>query len=379
MKKDKKENGNVLIDIYSNRQVTKLKRMNKLVKALIIAGTSIVVLVATAIIGINIFINSTIDEIKYEDNYEYLYDEPEIIATEDSTGDITPQSKLVKNSKILNIMLFGEDNNHGEKYGRSDTMLLLSIDSLHDKLKLTSFQRDTYVQIPGHGKDKLNAAYNFGGPVLTIRTIQQNFGIQIDRYAVVDFDGFKSIINTLGGVEIELTQDEIDYINYQMYKNGQSKGKWTTIKDKPGLIKLNGQEALWYARNRGLTYGEDDNEIGISGDDWDRTSRQRKLITKMTKDLKDANVNQLISIVNSVAPYIRTNLKKDEIRDLVFSALSYMKYDIKQKSIPDEGLWDYNEEGDAIWEEVGSCIVINDFAEQRYKLREFIYEGDADY
>ena len=370
-KKEKKEE-EILVDIYSYVQVSKLKKKNKLLIVLISVFSFILLSFGVVVFGINIFIDT---KINYEDNYDYLYEEPSIVSTHDgSETDRSPTSQLVKDSKILNIMLFGEDNNQGEKYGRTDTMLLLSLDTIHEKIKLTSFQRDMYVEIPGYGKDKINASYNYGGASLAIKTIQNNFGIQIDRYAVVDFNGFREIIDILGGVEMELTQDEIDYINYQLYKNGQSNGEYTTIKEKPGLINLNGKEALWYARDRGLTIGEDGNEIGISGDDWDRTSRQRKLLTKITKDFKDADIGQIISIVNSAAPYIRTNLKKDEIKDLVFNSLKYMKYDMEQSSVPQEGLWDYNEEGDEIWEVAGSCIVINDLEKQRIVLRNFIYE-----
>jgi LCP family protein required for cell wall assembly len=253
-------------------------------------------------------------------------------------------------------------------------MILLSVDSVHKKLKLTSFQRDTYVYIPGHGHDKINASYTIGGATLSIQTIEANFGIKIDRYAVVDFSSFIDIIDTLGGVEMNVTADEIEYINYQMYKNKQSNGERHTITDKPGIVKLTGQEALWYARNRGLQKGEDGNEIGLDGDDWDRTSRQRKLLEKMVTDLKDADLGKIISIVNSIGPKITTNLKKDEITGLVSNALSYIKYQVVQNYVPKEGLWYYNKPGDESWDFAGSCILIADMEAQRVALAEFIYE-----
>lgn len=185
------------------------------------------------------------------------------------------------------------------EYGRTDTMIMLSIDNIHKKIKLTSFQRDTYVYIPGNGYNKINASYSLGGAKLSIQTIEANFGIKIDRYAVVDFDSFIKIIDTLNGIDMEVTQDEIDYINYQMYKNDQSDTA-TTITDSPGTVHLNGQEALWYARDRGLTKGEDDNEIGIDGDDWDRTSRQRKMLETLFDSMKSADLGQIVSIVSSI-------------------------------------------------------------------------------
>ena len=276
--------------------------------------------------------------------------------------------ELLQDSKVLNVMLFGEDNKGEDDHGRTDTMIMMSIDNRHKKLKLTSFQRDTYVYIPGYGNNKINAAYTYGGPKLTIETIEANFGIKVDRYAVVDFDSFISIIDTLHGIDMEVTADEISYINYQMYKNGQS-DEWSTIKDSPGIVHLNGQEALWYARNRGLTKGEDDNEIGLDGDDWDRTSRQRKLLQTMFTSFKSADLGQIISIVSSVGPMITTNLKKDEITALVSHSLTYLKYDVEQYYVPTEGLWYYNDNTD-----VGSVIEIANMDAQRLAFAQFIYE-----
>jgi LCP family protein required for cell wall assembly len=293
-------------------------------------------------------------------------------SSSDVFGNGTSSNDLLQNSKVLNVMLFGEDNNHGDKYGRTDTMIMLSIDNIHKKIKLTSFQRDTYVYIPGNGYDKINASYTLGGAKLSIQTIEANFGIKIDRYAVVDFESFIKIIDTLGGIDMEVTQDEIDYINYQMYKNDQTDTA-TTITDAPGNVHLNGQEALWYARDRGLTKGEDDNEIGIDGDDWDRTSRQRKLLETLFDSMKSADLGQIVSIVSSIGPLITTNLKKDEITALVSNALTYLKYDVEQYYVPEEGLWYYDDDTPS-----GSVIRIADMEKQRIAFAKFIYEvGDS--
>ncbi len=362
-----------LVDISSGKQMSKLyKKKGRGMRVVTLILSILFFLTGTGFVGVNLYIET---HRQYEGKYDYMTDDASRDSTASQSAAVTSKnSELLQNSKVLNIMLFGEDNNHGEKYGRTDTMIMLSIDNVHQKLKLTSFQRDTYVYIPGEGYNKINASYTLGGATLSIKTIQANFGVKIDRYAVVDFDSFKDIIDTLGGVEMELTQDEIDYINYQMYKNKQSKGNRTTITDKPGKIRLNGQEALWYARDRGLTKGEDGNEIGISGDDWDRTARQRKLLTKMVSDLKGASLNQIIGIVNEVGPQITTNLKKDEIMGLVSNALTYIDYDIVQNYVPKEGLWYYNNPWDTSWDVAGSCILIADMEAQRQALAEFVYE-----
>ncbi len=247
---------------------------------------------------------------------------------------------------------------------------MLTIDNNHKKVKLTSFQRDTYVYIPGYGYNKLNASYNFGGAKLSIQTIEANFGVKVDRYAVVDFDSFIKIIDTLGGIDIELTQDEIDYINYQLYKNKQSDTP-TTITDTPGIVHLTGQEALWYARNRGLS--TDEEAIGIDGDDWDRTSRQRKLLETIFTSMKNADLGQIVSIVTSVGPLVTTNLKKDEITALASHALTYLKYNVEQYYVPETGLW-YYDDNTLINGSYSSTIKISDLDAQRMAFAKFIFE-----
>lgn len=361
-----------VVDISSNTQVFKL--YNKRGRALRVLCLVFAILFLIGGGGL-LYYYSLLNSMNYVD----ISDKPKSSST-DATGSTIGEmvgdgtqltvgdGQLLQDSKVLNVMLFGEDNSHGEKYGRTDTMIMLSIDNWHKKLKLTSFQRDTYVYIPGYGQNKINAAYTFGGPKLTIETIEANFGVKIDRYAVVDFKSFINIIDTLGGIDIEVSDDEIEYINYQMYKNKQVSERHT-ITDSAGVVHLNGQEALWYARNRGLTKGEDGNEIGLDGDDWDRTSRQRKLLETLVNSMKGADLGQIVSIVSQVGPMITTNLKKDEITSLVSRSLTYLNYEMVQNYLPTEGLWYYDNNTDA-----GSVIAIADMDAQRMKFAQFIYE-----
>lgn len=367
-----------VVDISSNTQVFKIYNKKGKAKRIVCLVLSILLLLGG---GGLIYYYAVLSSMNFVDISEPANKPNNTGATAATIGELSGggtqltigDGQLLQDSKVLNVMLFGEDNKGEDDHGRTDTMILMSVDNRHKKLKLTSFQRDTYVYIPGHGNNKINAAYTIGGPKLTIQTIEANFGIKIDRYAVVDFDSFIKIIDTLGGIDMEVTKEEIEYINYQMYKNGQSK-EWSTIKDPAGTVHLTGQEALWYARNRGLTKGEDGNEIGISGDDWDRTSRQRKLIEKMFNDMKSADLTKIISIVSSVGPMITTNLKKDEITALVSHAPTYLGYEVAQNYIPTEGLWAYNNPSDESWAIAGSCIIIADMDAQRLTLAKFIYE-----
>ena len=360
------------VDISSNTQVFKLYNKKGRALRILCLIFSILFLLGG---GAMVYYYALLNSMNFEDFTAPSSDKSDSVSatvSAEMTGDGTQltigDGQLLQDSKVLNVMLFGEDNSDGDEHGRTDTMIMMSIDNWHKKLKLTSFQRDTYVYIPGYGQNKINAAYTYGGPKLTIETIETNFGIKIDRYAVVDFDSFIEIIDTLGGIDMEVTQDEIDYINYQMYKNEQVDNP-KTITAAPGMVHLNGQEALWYARNRGLSTNEDGNEIGIDGDDWDRTSRQRKLLEKMFNDLKGADLTKIVSIVSSVGPMVTTNLKKDEITALVSHAPTYLTYTVEQSYVPTEGLWYYENNTPA-----GSVIAIADMNKQRLEFAKFIYE-----
>ena len=371
-----KDNGGSFVDISSNKQMMKLYNKKGRAKRIVCIVLSVVFLVCGS--GM-IYYYSVLNSMNFKSIADDDNNDTPLTTIEALEGNETNLSlngnDLLQDSKILNVMLFGEDNSKKTStsgFGLSDTMIMMSIDNRHKKLKLTSFQRDTYLYIPGHGYNKLNASYTLGGAKLAIQTIEANYGVKVDRYAVVDFESFKEIINTLGGIDIEVTQDEIDYINYQMYKNGQT-SEYTTIKDAPGVVHLNGQEALWYARNRGLTVGEDGNEIGIDGDDWDRTSRQRKLLETVFNSMKSADLTKIISIVSSVGPLITTNLKKDEITALVSHSLTYLSYDVEQYYLPEEGLW-YYDDNTEINGEICSTIKISDLETQRMKFASFIFE-----
>lgn len=354
------------VDISSNKQVNKIyKKRGRAVRI-----TAIILSVLLLIGGSGlIYYYSVLNSLKFVD----ISDDTSVKATSSSTASDGSFNKstlgndqLLEDSKVLNVMLFGEDNAKGAEFGRSDSMIMLSIDNRHKKLKMTSFQRDSYVYVDGYGYDKLTNAYAYGGPKLTIQTIESNFGVKVDRYAVVDYASFIDIIDVLGGIDLELTQDEIDYINYQLYKNKQSSTR-TTITDPPGIVHLTGQQALWYARNRGLDSSEE--EIGIAGDDWDRTSRQRKLLETVFNDMKSADLAQIVSIVGKVGPLVTTNLKKDEITALVSHSLTYLTYSVEQYTVPQEGQWYYINDTP-----VGSVIAFSDLDAQRKLFAEFIYE-----
>ncbi len=270
------------------------------------------------------------------------------------------EGSLLNDPMVLNVLLFGEDRS-SDGVSRSDSMIMLSIDNRHQKLKLTSFMRDTWVYIPDYGYSKLNHAYSYGGAKLSITTIEQNFGVNIDRYAIVDFKSFQSIIDILGGIDIQLSDEEIDYINWQTWKNHQADTRYE-IQQPAGKVHLNGRQALWYARNRG------DETEGFSGSDFDRTDRQRKLLRTLASDMRSATLPQIISIVDKIGPLITTNLKKSEITTLVANSLTYLQYDLVEYRLPADGNY-YPE-----WHYGMATLDIIDWQKERIDFATYIYE-----
>lgn len=374
--KDNKSHGNY-VDISSNSQLQKVYKKKGKVKRIVIIVLSVLFLFSGS--GL-LYYYSVLESL----NYNYI-GPSDTSQNKDETGsgdvgsdlsNLTFDGKtLLSDSKILNVMLFGEDHAEGDANGRSDSMIMCSIDNRHKKIKLTTFMRDSWVNIPDYGYDKLTNAYAYGGAALTIQTIESNFGIKVDRYAVVDYDSFKSIVDVLGGVDIELTDDEIGYINFQMYINDKSGNTpRETITDSAGVVHLNGREALWYARDRGF---DDPKYPGVifEGDDWARTKRQRNFLNVVFSSLKDASLPQIISIVGEVGPLVTTNFKKDEITTLVAHSLTYLQYDVDQYFVPQGeigNLWKYSDDpSNSYIEIIDMNTVRNDFAK-------FIFEDLID-
>lgn len=216
-------------------------------------------------------------------------------------GDI----QVTEQSGIINILLIGSDSRAelgSEKYGRSDTMMIATVDNTHKCLKLTSLMRDMEVEIPGKGKHKFNSAYSFGGPELLYKTIANNFGIRLDGYAEVDFKAFKDIVNQVGGVEVELTEAEAQYLNTTNYINGKKNRNV-----KAGWNTMNGAQALGYCRVRYVS------NINGTSNDQGRTERQRMVMNAIFDKIKTMPKSKWIDIMDAVMPNITTDISNKEI------------------------------------------------------------------
>lgn len=226
-------------------------------------------------------------------------------------------SQGTRESRVVNILLIGQDRREGESQARSDSMILCSLDRDAGKLTMTSFLRDLYVPIPGHGGNRINAAYAYGGMALLERTIEDNFGITVDGAVEVDFQQFAGIIDLLGGVAIELRQDEADIINRE---TGSSLTE--------GKHLLTGAQALAYSRIRSLD----------ADGDFSRTGRQRKVMEALVAGFRGAGAGDLLELMTQLFPMLTTDLSRGQLLVLALEVLPQLSgLQLASQRIPADG------------------------------------------
>lgn len=243
---------------------------------------------------------------------------------------------------FVNYLIIGVDS-RGEEKSRSDTMMLLSWNKETNDVKLVSFMRDIYAEIPGYDSWKLNTAYYLGGVQLLKKTLNEMFDIPIHHYMVIDFKSFESLIDLIApnGVEIEVEKDMSAHIGVTLTK---------------GVHRLNGKELLGYARFRHDAEG-----------DFGRVERQQKVIEALKDEvLRPANIKNLPKLIGAAQGYIQTDMTSGEEIKTVFSVLKGGVPDLQKMTIPVEGTYRFNS-----YQHAGSVIEIDLEANKR-KLHEFL-------
>lgn len=248
-------------------------------------------------------------------------------------------SELYRDSEQTNILLIGVDARESDVSSRSDTMMLLTIDNKNGQIKLTSFLRDSYVKIAGRKKEKLNAAYFRGGIQGLVDTLELNFKVEIPYYMLVDFEIFTTVVDMLGGIEVEVTEKESAYSK----KTPTDRGGYLPLEAGEN-IHLNGTEALWYSRMRYLD------------SDFMRTQRQRKVITAIVEKAKLQKPQALLELAEAIIPLIKTNITADEMKKLGVDAVldKAYNYSIVQQQIPADETWSNKRISG-----VGACLVMD--------------------
>lgn len=262
-------------------------------------------------------------------------------------------SEMHSSAIVKNILLLGVDARPDDEASssRADSMMLISVDMKHRCIKMVSFLRDTWVYIPSHdGEQRLNAACTYGGYNGVVDTIEYNFGVDIDGYVVTDFEMFKVLVDSIGGVEVDVTKKEAKEVTKHPKRYGG-------VKLESGKYKLTGEQALAYCRIRKIDT------------DFVRTKRQRTVMQSILKEVKHSNPFTLYKMVYNSTPYIETNLTKGELKKIAMCA-GICLGNMFQTKVPFEHTWEYaNKKG-------ASVIAIN-VEKNREQLIDFIYNKTA--
>lgn len=314
---------------YQQAKPPKKKKGKKI--ALIVLIVVLVLLIAAAVAGITIY-KSALGKINYVEMptyettapYEEITEATEAVTeyTEEATTEATTVETTVpamKPEDIINILVVGQSARGGEDAALADSMILASLNTYNNTLTLTSFLRDAYVDLPDYrdsrgtkhscGWNKLTSCYalgyNWDGPGGAMKMMNEclynNFGVEIDYNVEIDFDCFIKLVDILGGVGIEITQEEADYLNSDdLFVSGEYQAGWASF---------GGSEALSYARMRKAA-GDNDSDIK-------RTARQRKLIDALLNNIRVMNLSQLNQIANEILPMITTNMHPDKIAEMI--------------------------------------------------------------
>lgn len=219
--------------------------------------------------------------------------------------DMSRMSDTFKNALhedgVYNILLLGVEaiGNNNVASGRTDSIMIATINTKQKTLGLTSLMRDSYVTVPGYYDTRINAAFGLGGVPLMYETIAYNYGLRLDGSAIVSFKTFQKVIDDLGGVDIELTPAEAEYLNTTNYVSKKSN---RTL--KPGINHMNGNQALGYARVRKRA------TLDGSNNDFGRTSRHRRVMAAIFKEVKKSNPVTLVKLLDTVFSEVQTDIKK---------------------------------------------------------------------
>ena len=239
-----------------------------------------------------------------------------VLNEEDVVLETAPAMEEVSEN-VVTILLLGVDRRKNET-ARTDAIILCTLNKTQKTITLTSLLRDMYIRIPGYKSNRINAAYPLGGTSLLRETLEYNFGIQVDGCVEVDFAHFESLIDLLGGIELELTSAEANYIT-----------KETGKRVKSGVQLLTGEQALWYSRFRGTAAG-----------DLARTGRQRVVLTTLLNEYKNKSLTELIGLLDDILPMVTTDLTQSEILSYATDFFPMLaSAEIQSKRIPLEGTY----------------------------------------
>lgn len=319
----------------------------------------------------------------------------------DSLGIDT--ENIVMDSSIKNIALFGVDSRNGDFTGLSDVIMILSVDGVHGKLKLTSILRDSELSINGETLNgdyvnytaKINNAYQLGGPELAIRTLNRNFGLDIREYVTVNFANMAAIVDAFGGVDMELTAEEVGAINDNLWALSQEvedqkerdmangtyeEQTYSEIKSTDYFPDVNGEINIAYGEYEGGTYHLNGNQAVAYGriryvdSDWGRVERQQKVFSALVGKVTELSWSDYPSLIQQMMPYCETNLDLTDVMGLAPILLT--DFTISSISVPNA---DYETDLFSDFDSSDAYRMIYDPTGAAQRISAFIYEESSPY
>ncbi len=300
-----------------------MKKKSNAKRAVLVATAILCSVVLIVLGGVALYLNDMLDRLVGNDtsgNTVFTGIDP---GTTGSTSASSSVETIPAPEEVINIMLLGQDDDEGAEYGRTDAMVLCSINPKTKKITMVSFMRDLWVTIPGKWDQRINTAYRYGGFDLLKETIQYNFGIEVDDFILVEFDTFKIVVDKLGGVEIDLSQDEATWLNNHYWFN-----EWMLT---AGVNRLDGEMALAYSRIRYLD------------SDFYRVQRQHKVLSSVFQTYKNKPIMELLNVTNELLPYLTVTMDKSDIIHYMMSMAPMISgLTIETHRIPADGTWWYD-------------------------------------
>lgn len=342
-------------------------------KILIGVAAALIVLGVGAYVAIDYFYN----QMNIESDEDVVEKGEEIFDEDENTGNLKAvdpdsiqldsASQAKESSEVINILICGEEAINDDR-GRTDSIMIATINQKDNNLRLTSIMRDTYVKIPGFSDNKINAAYHNGGMKTLVATIKENFGISVDGYVLVNFDSFQDIIDAIGGIDIKLSEEEVKYLNNTNYISNSS---YHTL--HVGVNHLNGNQALGYARVR---YVSKDGNYG----DFARTLRHRTVMKAIYKKMMDKSTLELVAMIPKILPMLTTNIKKADIVNYLTAGVRVRDKNptLKTLNVPIDGCYKITRVRSM------SVVLASPLDENVKEMHEFIYgsaledDGKAD-
>ncbi len=271
-----------------------------------------------------------------------------------SDEELGIEGSIEEDSSITNIALYGIDSRTHDDQGHADATMILSVDKKHNKLKLISILRDTQVQVEGYGKAKITTSYWWGGAPLAIKTLNQNFDMNVRDYVRVNFDQLADVVDAVGGVEIDVSPEEIPEINsnlhsIQLYDDDVSES---------GMLTLNGNQAVAYARIRNV------------GSDTARASRQQEVLAAMLTKVQNMSMADYPSFIKKITPLVTTSLDYGEMISLM--GILPSNPELETYTIPgeEENAWGGIDDGAWVWQ--------YDLEAAGDHIKRIIYETDGE-